>query len=108
MVNSNVIYSFQDFLLSKLLSEAAPLGPPGAPPSAPAGGLGTPGALPGGGGPPPMPPLGGLGPPPGMPPGMGGPPAGGGNTPPEKLKAYNVWDVLERVLGNQGPNGNQG
>jgi hypothetical protein len=32
---------------------------------------------------------------------MGGPPPGGGQpgsiTPPIKLKAYNVWDVLEKL-----------
>lgn len=41
--------------------------------------------------------------------GMGAPPMGGGmpgaptgGTAPQKLKAYNVWDVLERVLSGDG------
>jgi hypothetical protein len=31
----------------------------------------------------------------------GGPPSGGGqgNSPSMKLNAYNVWDVLEKILG---------
>jgi hypothetical protein len=40
--------------------------------------------------------------------GLGGPPMGGGmggppgaSSPSTKLKAYNVWDVLERVLKDQ-------
>lgn len=39
----------------------------------------------------------------GMPP-MGGMPGapGGGGSAPNKLKAYNVWDVLERVLSGDG------
>jgi hypothetical protein len=39
-----------------------------------------------------MPPGGGMG-------GMPGAPAPGGGTPAEKLKATNVWDVLETLLG---------
>ena len=80
------------------LKEAAPA-PSGTMPPPTGGGISGPGALPPGGGmPPPMGgPLGGMGGPP-----MGGPMGGspqGGQTAPNKLKAYNVWDVLERVLG---------
>jgi hypothetical protein len=94
--------TFRQFLV-----EVAPPAPPGGlPPSG--GGLGMPGTLPGGGGmgPPPapmgggglgpMPMGGGMGPPPAPMGGMGaGAPGQSGST---KLKAYNVWDVLERVL----------
>jgi hypothetical protein len=93
--------TFKNFLESKFFLEV------GEPP-APGGGIGAPGALPPGG--PPM--GGGMGAPPpmgggmggGMPPpmggGMGAPPGGGAGEAPNKLKAYNVWDVLERVLGD--------
>ena len=77
---------FQKFLDSKL-NEVAPGGPPSAPLGG--GGIGGPGSLPPGGGAPP--PMGG---------GMPGAPGGGGGTAPNKLKAYNVWDVLERVLSD--------
>lgn len=90
--------TFKKFLEFKLNEDA-----PGAPPAA--GGISGPGALPPAGGAPPMggmPPMGG-----GM--GMGAPPMGGGmpgapagGTAPQKLKAYNVWDVLERVLSGDG------
>jgi hypothetical protein len=97
------MFTFKEFIEQKVLIEVGP--PPGgmAPPPPPpgGGGLGMPGALPGGGAPPPppgglggAPPMGGMG---GAPP-MGGPPQGG-NQAPTKLKAYNVWDVLEKVLG---------
>ena len=43
--------------------------------------------------PPMMPPMGGM---------PGAAPPGGGGQAPEKLKAYNVWDVLERVLSGDG------
>jgi hypothetical protein len=90
--------TFKKFLETKL-HEAAP---PAAPPPPGGGGIGGPGALPPAGGAPPMgmPPMGG---------GMGAPPMGGGmpgaptgGTAPQKLKAYNVWDVLERVLSGDG------
>lgn len=91
--------TFQQYI--ELLTEQAPPAPGGAaPPPAPGGGIGVPGALPPAGGlgvPPPM--GGGLGGGLGM--GMGAPPMGvpGAGTAPQKLKAYNVWDVLEKVLG---------
>lgn len=96
--------TFKKFLEFKLHEDTPPPAPGG-------GGISGPGALP---------PAGGMGGPPtgGMPPmgggmgGMGGPPMGGpmggmpgaptGGTAPEKLKAYNVWDVLERVLSGDG------
>ncbi len=54
----------------------------------------------GGGAPPPMGGgLGGMGGPP-MGGGMGAPPGGGGQAP-MKLKATNVWDVLEKYLGGE-------
>ena len=110
--------NFKTFLESykwaKLFSELA-LSPGGAPPppGPPGGGLGAPGSLPPGGPPPGLggPPGGGLG---GPPPGLGGPLGGGlGGPPPDggansggasvanKLKAYNVWDVLEKILGSE-------
>jgi len=53
----------------------------------------------GGGAPPPMGGgLGGMGGPP-MGGGMGAPPGGAGGQQPMKLKATNVWDVLEKYLG---------
>lgn len=98
--------TFNKFLEQKLLKEDAPGMPP-------AGGISAPGSLGGpmgAGGAPPMggmPPMGG-----GM--GMGMPPMGGGmpgaSSPgqaPQKLKAYNVWDVLERVLSGDGHEENQ-
>jgi hypothetical protein len=96
--------TFHKFLENRLLLEADPMGAPaGGPPGG--GGVSGPGALPGGAGgmPPPMGGglggaggglggLGGLG-------GPGGPPPGGApQTTPEKLKSYNVWDVLEKIL----------
>lgn len=100
--------TFKSFLEQKMISEdlggigtPATLPPAGAPP-APAAGA-PPGAPPMGG----MDPMGGMGgmgmgaPPMG---GMGAPPMGapaGGTAAPNKLKAYNVWDVLEKVLGNE-------
>ena len=100
---NNVMYTFKHFLEQRLWTEAgAPPPPPpgggGMPPPPPGGGLGAPGAMPppppGGG----MPPMGGGMPPP-MGGGMGAPPAPGGGEAANKLKAFNVWDVLERVLG---------
>lgn len=93
--------TFNKFIEFKL-HEDAPM-----PPSSPAGGGGisAPGALPPGGGA--APPMGGM-PPMGGGMGMGGPPMGGmpgaptAGTAPQKLKAYNVWDVLERVLSGDG------
>ena len=71
--------SFTTFLENKILLEDAIGAPPGSPP--PMGGM-------------PPPPMGG-----GMGGGMGGPPMGGNPVPAtQKLKAYNVWDVLERIL----------
>lgn len=70
------------------------------------GGLSTAGSMPGGT-PPPMGGLGGGMPPPSMgglgglggPTGMGGPTAGATSAAQSnKLKAYNVWDALEKVL----------
>lgn len=96
--------TFKRFIENRLV-EAAPPGPAG-------GGIGGPGALPPpgpGGGMPPPPMGGGMGVPPppmgmggglGMPPAPPAPGAAPGGTP-DKLKAYNVWDVLERVLGGQ-------
>ena len=91
--------TFNKFLEVKLLTEIDA-------PAPAAGGISQPGALPGSppGGAPPMgggmPPMGG---------GMGMPMGGGmpgaappGGQAPEKLKAYNVWDVLERVLSGDG------
>lgn len=96
--------TFQKFIEQKLLFEADPPASPGGPagagapppgtaPSGPPGGPGgisAPISLPSGGGPP-------------M--GLGGPPMGGGPSPGGdsqsgslKLKAYNVWDVLEKIL----------
>ena len=117
--------TFQEYIEIKSFTEAdSPTGPPGGPP--PGGGIGGPpgGPPPGGGagGPPGGPPLGGgIGGPPmgglGGPPPMGGPPMGGppmgdtmslgggseetnqGNSSSNKLKAYNVWDVLEKIIG---------
>ena len=96
-----VMNTFNKFLETKLFSE---VGPAPAPAPGGAGGIGAPGALPPAGGAPPMgggmPPMGGgMG---GAPPmgGMPGAPGGGGQAP-NKLKAYNVWDVLERVLGDE-------
>ena len=91
--------TFKKFLEVKL-NEAAPGAPP---PPAGGGGISAPGSLPPGGAPPPM--GGGMGGGMGMPGGgMGMPGAGAptGGTAPEKLKAYNVWDVLERVLSDDG------
>jgi len=90
--------TFKNFLESKLLTEVGPAAPPAG-----GGGIAAPGALPPAGGAPPMgggaPPMGAMG---GAPPmgGMPGAPAGG--SAPNKLKAYNVWDVLERVLSGDG------
>jgi hypothetical protein len=93
--------TFKTFLENRLYSEVAP-------PPAP-GGISAPGALPGGAGAPPPPPPGGGMPPiggglsggmGGMPPMPGAAPAGGTGQAPQKLKATNVWEVLERVLGN--------
>ena len=94
--------TFKRFLENKMYSEVAP--------PAPSGGVGAPGALPGGSTPPPPMPMGGGMPP--MPPmggggmgGMGMPPTPGAapSGTPEQLKATNVWDVLEKVLG-KNPN----
>lgn len=104
--------TFNRFLETKMYLEAVPS--PGSAPS----GVSSPGMLPGG--PPPSgiggggmpPPMGGMPPPMGgslggmgMPPPMGGAPAGPQGAAP-KLKSYNVWDVLERIMGNQ-PNQNK-
>lgn len=105
--------TFQRFLESKIVVEAAPAPPPaGGSPAPPAGTPPGPdiGALGGGLGGPSMPPppmgggLSGLGGPPMGGPPMGGPPMGaapGATGPTNKLKAYNVWDVLERILGTE-------
>ncbi len=105
--------SFREYVEIKSIQEAEapkpPVGgapPAGAPPGAPPGGPGAPpggisSPMPGGlgGGPPPS--LGGGGGPP-----IGDPTAGMGGATPDpsktgamKLKAYNVWDVLEKILG---------
>lgn len=96
---------FKDHL--KMLREDAspPLGGASPPPSGgaspPSGGMGGPplGMPPIGASPPPMPIGGGMG----GPPPMGSPPggAGGSGQPAQKLKAYNVWDALEKVLGDE-------
>lgn len=74
-----------------------------APPSnnMPPPGISGPGTLP------PGPPMGGMPPAP-MGGGLGMPMGGGGmpqnpaaQTAPHKLKAYNVWDVLEKILGKE-------
>ncbi len=99
--------TFQRFLESKLITEVdapppgglAPGGPTPPPP---------PGGDPMGGSPLGAPPMGGMPPPPPMGGGMsplGGPmgtPTGAptGQSAPTKLKAFNVWDVLERLLGS--------
>lgn len=93
--------TFKQFLDQRFLLEVGPPAGGAMPPPPPGGGgLGAPGALPGGPpmGMPPPPMGGGMG-------GMGGPPMGGGAPPGQqqganKLKAYNVWDILEKVLGN--------
>jgi hypothetical protein len=101
--------TFQQYLENLVLEVG-----PGAPASP--GGLAAPASIPPGGGGPPMgggmppPPMGGpggLAPPMGG--GLGGPPMGGPmgapgmpgqQQPATKLKAYNVWDVLEKVLSD--------
>jgi hypothetical protein len=37
----------------------------------------------------------------GAPPPMPGVPGAAGGQAPQKLKAYNVWDALEKVLGGE-------
>lgn len=103
---------FSKFLEHRLLLEADP--PPAPPgPGGGLGALGAPAGMPpppmGGGAPPPMPPMGG----PPMPPmgsgGLGAPPTPGspsGSQQP-KLKAYNVWDVLEDLLSGTKDNNQQ-
>ena len=96
--------TFQRFLESKLIIEAEAI--PGGP--APSGPIPTPppGGDPLGGSTLGSPPMGGMPPPPPMGGGMsplgpmGGPMGGAptGQTAPTKLKAFNVWDVLERLL----------
>ena len=81
--------TFKKFVESKALREQGESPPPSAPPSGGGGGIGGPASMPMGS------PLGGGG----MGGGMGGPP--GASSPSTKLKAYNVWDVLERVLKDQ-------
>jgi hypothetical protein len=106
--------TFQRFIESKLINEVdAPPPPTGGGPAASAPMASTPpGGDPLGGSPlgasmgmPPPPPLGGgmspLGGPMGAPPG-----APTGQTAPTKLKASNVWDVLERLLGSDDPQKN--
>jgi len=99
--------TFKKFIESKLFLEADPPAG-GPPPSGPPGGGPPPGGPPGGGISAPAS-LGGVGPPGGIggglgvPPGLGGPPGGGGAPSGDqsgslKLKAYNVWDVLEKIL----------
>ena len=98
--------SFTKFLEQKVFMEADP--PPATPPAVggnPAGGLGglgAPAALPpmGGGAPPSLPPMGGPSPSLGGP--LGGPAPGAAPTGQQpKLKAYNVWDVLEKLLSDK-------
>lgn len=103
ILNKLIMETFKKFLESKLLLEAdpppggAPPGgpppggaPPGGPPPGgpPGGGLGAPASLPGGGG--------------GLAPSLGGSPMGSPSGDSQKgslkLKAYNVWDVLEKIL----------
>jgi hypothetical protein len=111
----NIVKTFQDFIEHKVLFEQEGAAPPpadaGAPPATPTGDMGMP---PMGG-----PDLGAAGM--GMPPiggGLGGPGLGGPSLSPsldagmgvggptgspvaKKLKAYNVWDVLEELLMNK-------
>jgi hypothetical protein len=89
---------FSKFLEHKLFMEADP---PPTPPGGGAGGLGALGSP--AGMPPPLmgsppPPMGGLGGPMGG--GLGSPPMPGmpSGSQQLKIKAYNVWDVLEKLL----------
>ena len=99
--------TFKKFVESKILREQGESPPPPAPPSGGGGGISGPASMPmgspmgGGMG-------GGMGAPPMAGAGLGGSPMGGGmggppgaSSPSTKLKAYNVWDVLERVLKDQ-------
>jgi hypothetical protein len=102
--------SFTKFLEQKVFMEADPPAMPPAGGGAPAGlgGLGAPAALPpmGGGAPPPLPPMGGPSPSLGGGP-FGGPAPGAAPTGQQpKLKAYNIWDVLDKLLN--GKNQEQG
>jgi hypothetical protein len=101
--------SFTKFLEQKVFMEADPPAMPPAGGGAPAGlgGLGAPAALPPmGGGAPPLPPMGGPSPSLGGGP-FGGPAPGAAPTGQQpKLKAYNIWDVLDKLLN--GKNQEQG
>lgn len=97
--------SFREFTL--LFEAPAPPPPAGGPPGAGLGGPpgGMPGGPPGAGlGGPPMGGMGGGMPPMGGPPGglggppMGGPPGGGGAAPVKKIKALDVWGIIEQIL----------
>jgi len=98
--------TFKKFVESKILREEGESPPLSAPPSGGGGGIGGPASMPMG-----SPMGGGLGGGIGAPPlggaGLGGPPMGGmggapgASSPSTKLKAYNVWDVLERVLKDE-------
>lgn len=106
VINSSMI-SFFKFIESKVLLEqdAPPGGPPagGPPPGGPPAGGAPPGA--GGAGPSPMP----------MPPGGGAPSMGGGGSPggaggqgpSKKLKAVNLWDVLQDMLDPESKESDQ-
>jgi hypothetical protein len=103
MIN-NAMISFSRFLDAKILLEqdAPPGGPPGGgpPPGGPPGG----GPPPGGAPPMPMPPGGGGGPP-----GAGPAPGGaGGQGPSKKLKAVNLWDVLQDMFDSDSKEGEEG
>jgi len=93
MIN-NAMISFSRFLDAKILLEqdAPPGGPPGG------------GPPPGGAPPMPMPPGGGGGPP-----GAGPAPGGaGGQGPSKKLKAVNLWDVLQDMFDSDSKEGEEG
>ena len=89
---------FKDYL--KMLKEDVTPSSGGSPPIGDSGGMGGSPGMPKGAPPPPM--GGGISSPPPIAPPMGGPmggPTGGaGGQIPQKLKAYNVWDALEKVL----------
>lgn len=107
--------TFREYILTEVDAAPPPTGaPPGGDPGL--GGLGVPGtppggpgAIPGGLGGPSLgglggPGLGGLGGPGGMPGMPGAPPGGmpmGAMPPPKQIKPLDVWDILEKILGNK-------